>query len=73
MGSRMSRTCVRGTLSGSVSIPWVEGTVYDWGTVDPKISYQMGGLLAALHVLPVPAEALKRTRGCRFGGLGGSN
>ena len=38
---------------------WVEGTVYDWGTVDPKISYQMGGLLAALHVLPVPAEALQ--------------
>lgn len=38
---------------------WVEGTAYDWGAVDAKLSYQMGGLLAALHVLPVPAEALQ--------------
>ena len=37
---------------------WVEGIAYDWGAVDPTRSSHMGGLLAALHALPVPAEAL---------------
>jgi hypothetical protein len=38
---------------------WVEGSAYDWGAVDPRLSHQMGKLLAALHALPVPAEALQ--------------
>ena len=38
---------------------WVEGSAYDWGAVDPKLSHHIGGLLAALHALPVPAEALQ--------------
>jgi Ser/Thr protein kinase RdoA (MazF antagonist) len=38
---------------------WVEGTAYDWSAVDPKLSSHMGGLLAALHALLVPAEALQ--------------
>jgi Phosphotransferase enzyme family len=37
---------------------WVEGAAYAWGTVDPRLSHHLGGLLAALHALPVPAEAL---------------
>ena len=54
-------------------IDHVEGPTYDWGAVDPKLSHHMGGLLAALHVLPVPLAVLRRTHGCRSGGLGGSN
>ena len=38
---------------------WVEGSAYDWGIVDPNLSYHIGRLLAALHALPVPAEALQ--------------
>jgi Phosphotransferase enzyme family len=38
---------------------WVEGTAYDWGAVAPQLSSHMGALLAALHALPVPAEALR--------------
>jgi thiamine kinase-like enzyme len=38
---------------------WVEGSAYDWGAVDPKLSHQIGRLLAALHALPVPAETLQ--------------
>jgi Phosphotransferase enzyme family len=38
---------------------WVERSAYDWGAVDPQLSHQIGGLLAALHALPVPAEALQ--------------
>ena len=38
---------------------WVEGSAYDWGAVDPGLSHQIGGLLAALHALPVPAETLQ--------------
>ena len=38
---------------------WVEGFAYDWGAVDPQLSHRIGGLLAALHALPVPAEALQ--------------
>ena len=38
---------------------WVEGSPYDWGVVDPQLSYHMGRLLAALHALPVPAEVLQ--------------
>lgn len=38
---------------------WVEGSAYDWGIVDPELSYHIGRLLAALHTLPVPGEVLQ--------------
>lgn len=38
---------------------WVEGAAYDWGIVDPQLSSHIGGLLAALHALPVPGEVLQ--------------
>jgi Ser/Thr protein kinase RdoA (MazF antagonist) len=38
---------------------WVDGSVYDWGIVDPKLSYRIGRLLAALHRLPVPGDVLQ--------------
>ena len=38
---------------------WVEGKPYEWGTVDSQISAHMGGLLAAMHAIPAPAEALR--------------
>lgn len=38
---------------------WVDGSAYDWGIVDPKLSYLMGRLLAGLHTLSVPKEGLQ--------------
>jgi hypothetical protein len=38
---------------------WVPGSPYDWGVVEPRLSFRIGGLLAALHALPVPVDALR--------------
>ena len=41
---------------------WVEGTPYDWQTVDPEVSRRVGALVAALHALPVPAADLEEAQ-----------
>lgn len=38
---------------------WVEGTPYDWGFVSEEVAARMGGLLAAIHALPVPKSELQ--------------
>ena len=38
---------------------WVDGSAYDWGIVDAKLSYRIGRLLSELHGLPVPREVLQ--------------
>jgi hypothetical protein len=37
---------------------WVDGSAYEWGVVDVRLSARVGGLLAALHALPVAPVAL---------------
>lgn len=37
--------------------PWMPGSAYDWGVVAPRLSFRVGGLLAALHALSVPVDA----------------
>lgn len=57
---KLYATCLneRGTVWVRV-YAWVEGTPYDWGYVSPEVSTQMGGLLAAIHALPVPTSQLQ--------------
>lgn len=33
--------------------PWVEGMPYDWGFISEEVSRKVGGLLAAIHALPL--------------------
>ncbi|MEM7172411.1 MAG: phosphotransferase [Pseudomonadota bacterium] len=37
---------------------WVTGTAMPWGLVDPEISFEIGSLMAAVHLLPVPESEL---------------
>jgi Ser/Thr protein kinase RdoA (MazF antagonist) len=37
---------------------WVDGRPYDWGVVNPRVSVEVGKLLAMLHALPLPEAAL---------------
>jgi Ser/Thr protein kinase RdoA (MazF antagonist) len=37
---------------------WVDGTPYDWGVVNPRVSVEVGKLLAMVHALPLPDAAL---------------
>ncbi|MCL5997532.1 MAG: phosphotransferase [Chloroflexi bacterium] len=49
---------------------WVDGDAYDWDTVDPAVSATVGGLLAAMHALPVSQADLQEEPWSPLGGSG---